>query len=302
MYWLCSRRPLGHRYCGFRVDAPLAISAAILFAQGTDDTYLVEKYSTSNIPDKIHPFEPCIESVCTGKRGHIGRDQKKKYERFSRVFPIRLLTTRDLQRWAAAGSKPPLLSWPRQSNNDLRVFLFASARAAWGWRSYVSIGLISAPKTMHALPWGCLFPGHLFAVSLARYQLADGAPRANVDRGWHPPYSSLASPLESKYLHNHPTTSPKLVGMLTGIWYPHGVSLRREHGSMGTRYLFWCFVSCITAPNVYRSTPRISEGRRFPQYRQIDQRVRKCVTASALLSCQQNNPYTPYDTYCTRSP
>ena len=154
---------------------------------------------------------------------------------------------------------------------------------------------------MHALPWGCSFPGHLFAVSLARHQLVDGAPRANVDRGWHPPYSSLASPLESKYhLQNHPTRSPKLVGMLTGIWCPHGVSLRQEHGSMGICFDVLCHSR--TAPIVYRSTPQISEGRRFPQYRQIDQRVRKCVTASALLSCQQNNPYTPYDTYCTRSP
>ena len=111
-----------------------------------------------------------------------------------------------------------------------------------GWRRCVSTGLISAPKTMHALPWGCSFPGHLFAVSLARHQLVDGAPRANVDRGWHPPYSSLASPLESKYhLQNHPTASPTLVGMLTGICCPHGVSLRQVHGSMGT--CFYVFVS-----------------------------------------------------------
>ena len=45
-----------------------------------------------------------------------------------------------------------LLCLDRQSNHDLRAFLFAYARAALGWRSCVSIGLISAPKTMHALP------------------------------------------------------------------------------------------------------------------------------------------------------
>ena len=42
-------------------------------------------------------------------------------------------------------------------------------------------------------------------------------------------------------------------------------------------------------------------GAAFPQYRQIDQRARSIVIASADLSCQQNDPYAPYNTYYTRS-
>ena len=150
-----------------------------------------------------------------------------------------------------------LLFWPRNSNN-------ASARATLGLPTYVSLGPISALKTMHALPWRWLFPGHLFTVNLARHQLADGASRAKDDRGWHPPYSSLASPLKSKYhLQNHPSKSPKLVCILTGIWCPSGASLRQEYGSMRICFDVWCHL-CTAPAVVHRSMPRISEGRRFP--------------------------------------
>ena len=65
-------------------------------------------------------------------------------------------------------------------------------------------------------PWGRIFAGRLLSVSLARYPLADVAPRVYVYTGWHDPYSSLSSQLESKYhIQNHPT-SPTLVGMLKG--------------------------------------------------------------------------------------
>ena len=48
---------------GFRVDVPLAISTALLFAQGgTNDTWWWN--STSNIPYMILVFEEFIELVC----------------------------------------------------------------------------------------------------------------------------------------------------------------------------------------------------------------------------------------------
>ena len=103
------------------------------------------------------------------------------------------------------------------------------------------------------IPWASFY-----RQLLARHQLADRAPKAKVDGGWHPPYSSLASPLESKdNIQNHPK-SPKLVGMLTGIWCSHGVSLRQEHGSMGICFdVLWH--SCTAPAVVHRSMPRISE-------------------------------------------
>ena len=56
-----------------------------------------------------------------------------------------------------------------------------------------------------------------FAISVTRHPLADDAPRVYVYPGWHDPYSSLPSPLESKYhIQNHPTRSPTLVGMIKG--------------------------------------------------------------------------------------
>ena len=66
-------------------------------------------------------------------------------------------------------------------------------------------------------PWGCIFAGRLFAVSLARHALADDAPRVWVHTGWHDPYPSSFSLLESKYcIQIHPTIIPALEGMLKG--------------------------------------------------------------------------------------
>ena len=137
---------------------------------------------------------------------------------------------------------------------------------------------------------------------MARHQLADGAPRAKVDRGWHPPYSSLASPLESKYhLQNHPTASPTLVGMLTGICCPHGVSLRQVHGSMGTCfYVFMSFMhsSCcvsLYATNLGGAQISLSTVKSTSEHE-------NAPLLYALLRCQQNYLYELYNTYCTRSP
>ena len=74
----------------------------------------------------------------------------------------------------------------------------------------------------------------LFAASLARHQLTDGAPRVYVDTGWHPPYSSLASPREAKTYSESSYNKPTLVGIPQGVWWPHGVSLTQEdHGYIG---------------------------------------------------------------------
>ena len=44
---------------------------------------------------------------------------------------------------------------------------------------------------------------------------------------------------------------------------------------------------CIALRHEYR------RGADLSQYRQVDQRARKCVIASAFLSFWQNDPYTP---------
>ena len=123
----------------------------------------------------------------------------------------------------------------------------------------LSMGLISAPQTMHpedayslGVFWRSAWPDtHSRTAPRSRY----------VYTSRHDPYSSLSSPLESKYHNqNHSTSSPALVGMLKeSSAQIDGVSLtQEEHYSMGI--FLKLFLSLCAAPVVYCSTPRSSEG------------------------------------------
>ena len=110
-------------------------------------------------------------------------------------------------------------------------------------------------------PLGCIFAGRLFAVSLARHPLADGAQRVKVYTASHDPYSLLSSPLESKY-HIYSGSSCRNLNTsryVQGVRCADGVSLTREdHYSIS---VFSCFFyHACAAPVVYCSTRRISEG------------------------------------------
>ena len=184
--------------------------------------------------------------------------------RTSRSQSVRttFLITMDLQRRGSAASKPSS-SLPKAVRS--RPDGSPPSICVWGVRVDELPKHRSHFNTQgnERLPWACLFPGSVFAASLARHQPADGAPGANVGRGWHPLYSSLAIALESKYHFRNNSESPTLADMLTGIWCPHGVLLRKEHSSKGI-----CFdISVIQAQllectNI--SAPRTSEGCTFP--------------------------------------
>ena len=121
-----------------------------------------------------------------------------------------------------------------------------------------------------------LIPPRHFAVRLTRHQLADGAPWVNVDTGLHPPYASLASPLESKHhVQNPPTTSPTLVGMLIGLWCLHGVSFTQGHDSMSicSDVLYRIRAQLLLCIALRQEAWRVAD---FHQYHQNDQSTKMC--------------------------
>ena len=111
------------------------------------------------------------------------------------------------------------------------------------------MGLISAPQTMY--PEDAYLLG-VFLQSAWPDTLADGAPRVYIYTGWHDPYPSLSSPLQSKYhIRNHPTyEKPNTSRYAQGVRCADGVWVtQEEHYSMGI-----CFKV------LYCSTSRRSKG------------------------------------------
>ena len=122
------------------------------------------------------------------------------------------------------------------------------------------MGLISAPQTMY--PEDAYLLG-VFLQSAWPDTLADGAPRVYIYTGWHDPYPSLSSPLQSKYhIRNHPTYGkPNTSRYAQGVRCADGASLtQEEHHSMSISFQVFCFYHSCAASVVYCSTPRSSEG------------------------------------------
>ena len=132
---------------------------------------------------------------------------------------------------------------------------------------------------------------------MARQHLADGG-RGKCSYG--KAYALLLIGLTCQLQH-HPTTSPTLVGMLTGVWCPHSVSLTQEHDSMSMS--LGVFNQSCTAPVLHRSTPQSSEGHRIPLYyshavpssRPEHENVSLLAHIRAASS-NQNDPYAPHIT------
>ena len=126
---------------------------------------------------------------------------------------------------------------------------------------YASIGFISAPQTMHpedayslGVLWQSTWPDTHPRTAPQGYNFA-------LCRGWHDPYSSLSSPLESKYhIQNHLTRSPTLTSRyVQGVWFAAGVSLTQEENYyMGV--CFKVFYHSRAPPVAYCSTSRSSKG------------------------------------------
>ena len=112
---------------------------------------------------------------------------------------------------------------------------------------YVSMWVSFHPPNV---PWGCIFAGRLLSISLARHTLADGAPRVYVYIGWHDPYSSLSSPLESISHSESSYKKPNTSRYSQGVRFADGVSLtQEEHFPTGICFIvflsFMRFSCCV---------------------------------------------------------